>query len=1015
MRDRYRHVRGLALAAVLGLLLWWSVAPAPSSLGSASAGAILPADQRADLAPAGSTPARANGATVQVNFSLAPSSFTLSPTFWGTTISAEAHLMPDEASLVAATPSRVLVWPGANAGDRVNMLNNTIIVQNGTHALRWHPVETNETQFIALCRAVHCTSVLQVPGEIDDPSFAASVVNYTERTLGFYPSYWEIGNEPELWHYWQVPWDQWNLPPQPPAQMITPSEYAWEVHNYTKVMRIADPSIQILGLAGTGRTQAAQIPLSTWINETIAVNPTLAGIAFHVYTAGIWGNRTLQQFYAFTTGPWSVPGRVSDARKSISAEVNSTCPGCPDPQVFLTELGSALSHYYYANFSRTFPGGLSMAASEVEGMDLNLSTLDVFATELNTTNSWFSVQGQMRPNYAIYADLLGRLGPEVVPASLQPPAAPIYAASNTSLASNLFAVATQDPSDLGRSDLLAINLNLTTNVSFRPSLPGIAPGTPAELYEWSGRAFYSSTNGTTWVVPETPAPVATFLPSGVPSTWTLPPETVAVLEAYPSGGASVTFVPSGISPTARWYLSVNGETYVSTSGNLTLLLPSGNSTLLGVPIPLPPGSFYPNPKERLQGFPPTTISVGSAPLSVPVPFVQQWALTITVSPLGAGTVTPMYPWANASVPDLLLATPDAGFVVGNWTGTGNGHFSGPGARATLTALGAIQETVQFLHGFPVTFQESGLPTGTSWTATAAGLTLSTTAPTLTFLEANGTVPVSVGTVPGFLLSALGPTVLVQGSPVLVQVLFTPIVSLYPVLIEASGLAPGLTWSAQVGSLWASTNTSSLMLQLPNGTYPYWISNAGTEEPAVRGGSLQVVGAPLVLNVAFAVPLFSLQFLENGLPPSTVWTIRVAGVTHWVQGGQLDLNVTNGTYAWSLVPPSGYEATPSQGNTSVAGGAAEAVITFNAVPPSTSSSGPAVSWNEILFLVAVTVVLFALVLFAAWYLRPPPPGAPGARSSADPRAAPPRSAPPTPVPRQASLPPSGPALPPGQGG
>lgn len=1011
MRDRNCHVRGVALLAVLGLLLLWGVAPFPSAGRGTPAGALLPTGLGGDHGDPGAISARASGATVPVNFSLAPSGFALSPTFWGTTISAEAHLMPDEASIVAATPSRVLVWPGANAGDRVDMLNDTIITQNGTGPLRWHPLETNETQFIALCRAVHCTAILQVPGEIDDPSFAASVVNYTERTLGFYPSYWEIGNEPELWRYWQVPWDQWNIPPQTSAQMITPSEYAWEVHNYTNLLRIADPSIQILGLAGTGRAQSAQIPLSSWINESVAVNPSLAGVAFHVYTAGVWGNRTLQQFYAFTTGPWSVPGRVSDARKSISAAVNTTCPGCPDPQVLLTELGSGLSHYYYSNFSRTFPGGLAMAASEAEGMDLNLTTVAVFATELNTTNSWFSVQGAMRPNYAVYADLLDRLGPQVVPCSLQAPAAPIYTEYNTSLASNLFAVATTDPSDLGRADLLAINLNITTNVSFQPSLPGIAPGTPAELYQWSGRAFYSSTNQSTWVVPETPAPVATFFPSGIPSTWTLPPETVAVLESYPSGGAPVTFVPSGLSPTARWYLSVNGETHVSTSGNLSLFLPTGTSTLSSVPIPLPLGTFYPNPKERLQPFPPASVSVGSTPLTVPVPFVHQWALTITVSPTGGGTVAPMYPWANASLPDLLLATPAAEFVVGNWTGVGDGHFSGPGAQATVVALGSVQETIQFLHGFPVTFQESGLPAGASWTASAGGVSLTTTGSTLTFVEANGTVPISVANVRGFLISALGPTILMQGSPVLVQVLFTPIVGLYPVLIVASGLAPSLAWSAQVGSLWANSTTSSLLVQLPNGTYPYWISDAGTEEPSVRGGSLTVAGAPLVLPVAFAVPLFGLQFMENGLPPSTVWTITVAGATHWVQGDQLDLNVTNGTYAWSLVPPVGYDAAPSRGNSTVQGNAAEAVIAFSPVPTSTPSSGPAVSAAELLFLVAVAVALFALVILTAWYLRPPPPGGSGARSPRDGKAAFPGPARPTPVPRQTPAPPSGPAPPP----
>ena len=49
----------------------------------------------------------------------------------------------------------------------------------------------------------------KVPAEIDNPSLAEQIVNYTEVNLSFHPAYWMIGNEPELWGHWQVPWKNW--------------------------------------------------------------------------------------------------------------------------------------------------------------------------------------------------------------------------------------------------------------------------------------------------------------------------------------------------------------------------------------------------------------------------------------------------------------------------------------------------------------------------------------------------------------------------------------------------------------------------------------------------------------------------------------------------------------------------------------------------------------------------------------------------------------------------------------
>ncbi|MDE1822616.1 MAG: hypothetical protein KGI98_17405, partial [Euryarchaeota archaeon] len=667
-----------------------------------------------------------------------------------------------------------------------------------------------------------------MPGEIDDPSLAAAVVNYTEKTLGFTPAYWEIGNEPELWRYWKVPWSSWNVPPQNGSAIITPGEYAWMVHNYTAVLRTADPNLRILGIAGTGRPQPPVLtPLSAWINATVAVNgANLSGIAFHVYTAGVYGAHTLGQFYAFDTGPYSVFGRVSDARSSISNEINATCPGCPTPPVFLTELGSALSHFFFANLSRGFAGGLSMAASEAEGMDLDLPTLDVFASVFNTSNAWFALNGTPRPDFAVYAQFLSGLGSDVFPATLTPPSGPPYTGMNTSLGANLYAVATEDPSDHGRSDLLLVNQNTTTNVSLAPALPGISATPRVLLREWSARAVYGPLNSTWWVAPLTAAPVVSVLPGGLPSSWTLPPQTIAEFESYPSAGAGVSFNETGLPSAERWYLSLNGRTEETPGTNLTVILPTGTASVAPIALPLPFGSFRPNPLERMEPFPPSSVTVGSTTQDFLVPFATQWNISTSVGPPGSGWTTPPVGWANASSVVTLDEVPASGFVPGGWTGVGTGSYTGLSSQATLVVKGAIQETALFLHGFPVTVSETGLATGTPWSLSIGGATSSSTSSSLVVLEANGTFALQVGTPTGYTLSSAPSTLTVNGGPVSVSIVFAPVVATYSVRWQSVGLPGGATWFLLLNGARWNASVGTVVAALANGSYAAWVSNAG---------------------------------------------------------------------------------------------------------------------------------------------------------------------------------------------
>src|SRR5208283_2560182 len=108
--------------------------------------------------------------------------------------------------------------------------------------------------------------------------------------------------------------------------------------------------------------------------------------------------------------------------------------------------------------------------------------------------------------------------------------------------------------------------------------------------------------------------------------------------------------------------------FVTSNGtsNLTFFLPRGEFDVgspaipLNLSSPLSADNTERTPKERLEPFLPSTISVATSPLYVPVTFAHQWATNISTgtnnstTPSGTeGYVTPAPAWWNASTPLTL--------------------------------------------------------------------------------------------------------------------------------------------------------------------------------------------------------------------------------------------------------------------------------------------------------------------------------------------------------------------------
>jgi hypothetical protein len=871
-----------------------------------------------------------------------------SPYLWGTVVSPRAHILPDEDSLVNATPDRLVLFPGAVSGDQYNMINNSMLSFVRVKGI-WHTSfaapPTSVTEFVQWCRSISCTAMFQVPGEIDNPAFAAQVVRYVEVNLSFRPAYWEVGNEPALWTQWNRSWPEWSH--SAPVSNATPMQYATEVYQYYLAMSTVDPNVEFIGLPGIGKGGSSTA--GQWLTDVIRVFDQnrslshLAGVGFHEYPAGKWAADcpplnnstcpTLANFYEAVVGPNSIGTRIGEDERTICRGLTGF-PVCKAPvPLFITEMGTSLSHGPYGPYSTGFPGAVGSALEAIEALDYSatvVANVDTFAAVFDTNNSYFNLTGTAHPTYDFYSQILPHLGNDAFPVNVTGPV-------------NVSAIATVATGGQNRHDLLVVNYNVTTGASFSTGFinstnasiapaalsAAFTPGAPVEVWEWNAsppapnasvvycnpaykppQAHCASPYVTS--SPETPAPVPVYFPDGLPPTWSLPPQSMALFETYNAPAYPVNFsaeraVP-GFAPLAHWFVQVGPWNLSSNQASDTLLLPPGSYPTRAIAQTLPLNGS--SPKERLEPILPATTVVGTGAKWVNFSYVPQWAVQVAwnasrgavTSPgltltQGSGPSPSALVWWDAGTPLSLQAVPRPGYAFTFWSAqgpAGNGNVSGyDNQSVTVLPTGPVYEEATFQRGTEVTFRETNLPGGTPWTVSLRGASVTTTTSSATFWEVNGVWGYAVQNVSGYEMVTPGQSPwwnrtlsLHESSPnatpivVLVNfTLLTPGREKFPLTFIETGLATGSLWSVTVANgtsledTSASTSTS-LVVYAPIGVQSYTVAappGYHLERPP-GFGSVSVLGnSTPAITLTFAL-LYPVVFQESGLPTGVTWAV-----------------------------------------------------------------------------------------------------------------------------------------------
>lgn len=181
---------------------------------------------------------------------------------------------------------------------------------------------------------------------------------------------------------------------------------------------------------------------------------------------------------------------------------------------------------------------------------------------------------------------------------------------------------------------------------------------------------------------------------------------------------------------------------------------------------------------------------------------------------------------------------------------------------------------------------------------------------------------------------------------------------YNVTFHETGLPTGTYWSISISGHWGwgghhlgrgrlTSNTTSIVVPLPNGTYRYQVHPVpGFVFVSGQRGNFTVNGSsPAVISVVFGKPVtYAVTFTETGLASGTNWTVRVLPVGGWppgpyarhvvqtTSGTSMTFNLPNGTYFYHVSRVRGYTFADNSsfGKFNVTGAAVSIAVKFQPI-------------------------------------------------------------------------------------
>jgi uncharacterized lipoprotein NlpE involved in copper resistance len=373
----------------------------------------------------------------------------------------------------------------------------------------------------------------------------------------------------------------------------------------------------------------------------------------------------------------------------------------------------------------------------------------------------------------------------------------------------------------------------------------------------------------------------------------------------------------------------NGQSYSGTGTTITFYEPNGTYSYT---IATVNKIYSPSPSSG-------TFTVNGSNVNVAITFtLVTYTITFTERGLPSGTTW----YVNLSNKQSYSGTGTTiTFYEPNGTysytiATVNKIYAPSPSSGTLTVNGAnVNIGITFnLVTYTITFTENGLPSGTMWYVNLSnGQSFSGIGTTITFNEPNGTYSYTIATVnKSYAPSPSSGSFKVNGANVNIGITFTLVT--YTITFTENGLPSGTSWSVTLNNITKTSTNATITISEPNGTYFYIISGISGYRANAYSGTINVNGNQVVINITWTIITYPITITENGIPNGTSWSATLTGTTFNGQSINVTLSSTNntitfyepnGTYAYTIHLPSGYQGSNTKGSINLSGNSATLTI------------------------------------------------------------------------------------------
>lgn len=361
---------------------------------------------------------------------------------------------------------------------------------------------------------------------------------------------------------------------------------------------------------------------------------------------------------------------------------------------------------------------------------------------------------------------------------------------------------------------------------------------------------------------------------------------------------NVTFRESGL-PAGEWYVNLtNGQSFSSSSGNVTFYEPNGSYSYY---ISSANKQYRPSNYEG-------SFNVSGTNQSITITFsTVTFNVTFLESGLTSGvrwSVTLNRSSKNSTSDSITFSEPNGSYVysVTNISGYSSSNVSG-----TISVNGksvSISTIFTSTRHFNVTVKETGLPSGVKWYLNASnGQTINSSSSTISFSELNGSYTFSIYSGnKKYSPLPLSLSLIVNGSAVSKNVTFMLVT--YVLTFTELGLSTGSAWTVIMNETSHSTRSTSISFSLPNGTYDFSVDNVSGYGIYPSSGQIVINGKPVEKQIIFTFTVKD-GYLVGSITPSNA-TVWINGEAYVTKNGSFNISLPPGIYEVKMTAP-GYSS------------------------------------------------------------------------------------------------------------